>query len=41
LEWGNSRVSEENRIATFKDKKIADCKFLFNLLSSIEPRAID
>jgi hypothetical protein len=41
LKWANSRVEEANQINAFKDPKISDCKFLFNLLASIEPRAID
>lgn len=41
LVWGNSRVRAENQIKAFKDPSISNCKFLFNLLSSIEPRSID
>lgn len=39
--WANGRVSEEIKISSFKDSNIKNCKFLFSLLSSIEPRAID
>ena len=28
-------------VIIFKDPSISNCKFLFNLLASIEPRAID
>ena len=41
LKWGNSRVNSENQIQSFRDKSISNCKFLFNLLASIEARAID
>jgi hypothetical protein len=39
--WGNGRVSAENKIASFKDANIKNCRFFFDLLRSIEPRAIN
>ena len=41
LEWALERVHKEPKIASFKDKSIANCHFLFNLLASIEPRVIN
>ena len=40
LEWAVSRVKEP-KITSFKDKTIPDCKFLFNLISSIEPKILN
>jgi len=41
IKWANARVPEDARISKFNDKSISNCKFLFALLASIEPRAID
>lgn len=41
LKWAQTRVSKEPNISSFKDSTISNCKFLFNLLSTIEPRAIN
>jgi len=41
LEWANSRVTTLPKIHSFKDSSIKDSKYLFEVLSSIEPRAID
>jgi len=41
LAWGNERVKKDPKIKNFKDKSISNCKFLFNLLATIEPRAIN
>ena len=41
LEWACNRVNKEPKIKSFKDHSIRDCKFLFNLLNTIEPRAIN
>lgn len=41
LDWAKQKVKKEPTIANFKDKSIANCKFLFNLLETIEPRAIN
>lgn len=41
LKWATNRVKKEPTISSFKDKSIGDCKFLFNLLATIEPRAIN
>eukprot|EP00331_Platyophrya_macrostoma_P023911 CAMPEP_0176443324 /NCGR_PEP_ID=MMETSP0127-20121128/22353_1 /TAXON_ID=938130 /ORGANISM="Platyophrya macrostoma, Strain WH" /LENGTH=546 /DNA_ID=CAMNT_0017828527 /DNA_START=26 /DNA_END=1666 /DNA_ORIENTATION=- len=41
LKWANARVPEDVRIGKFSDKVISNCRFLFALLASIEPRAID
>jgi len=41
LEWGNSRVPEEFKVASFKDPKLKKGHFFFKILESIEPRAID
>lgn len=41
LQWAKQRVKKEPTISSFKDKSISDCKFLFNLLATVEPRAIN
>jgi plastin-1 len=41
LEWGNNRVPQEFQVASFKDPAIRKGHFFFELLKSIEPRAID
>lgn len=41
LEWALNRVTKEPKIQSFKDKSISDCKFLFNLISTIESRVIN
>lgn len=41
LEWGNSRVPAENKVQSFKDPALKKGHFLFKILASIEPRAID
>lgn len=41
LDWAVTKVAKEPKINSFKDKTIADCKFLFNLIASIEPRIIN
>jgi plastin-1 len=41
IKWGNERASEQHKISNFKDKSISNCKFFFDILKSIEPRAIN
>ena len=41
LEWAVQRVPKDPKITSFKDKTITDCKFLFNLISTIEPKIIN
>ena len=41
LSWALERVCKEPKINSFKDPEIKNCLFLFNLLATIEPRAID
>ena len=41
LEWAKNRVKRDPTITSFKDKSISNCKFLFNLLSTVEARAIN
>lgn len=41
LEWGNSRVPEGDKVASFKDPKIRKGHFFFKILASVEPRAVD
>lgn len=41
LNWALTRVGKDPKITSFKDKSISNCKFLFNLLATIEPRAIN
>ena len=41
LDWAKQRVKKEPTIASFKDKTIANTKFLFNLLETVESRAIN
>ena len=41
LQWANKRVKTDNQIKAFKDPSISNCKFLFDLLASVEPRAVD
>jgi len=41
LKWANSRVKDVNPVKSFSDHSLRDCKFLFALLNSIEPRAIN
>jgi plastin-1 len=41
LEWALEKVKKEPKITSFKDKSISNCQFLFNLLATIEPRAIN
>lgn len=41
VEWSNKRVPEEVRISSFKDKNIANSKYLFQLLKSIDPEIIN
>jgi plastin-1 len=41
LEWAVQRVPKEPKITSFKDKTIPDCKFLFNLICTIEPKIIN
>jgi len=40
LEWANLRVVNVPKIQSFKDKSLVDSKFLFEVLASIEPRAV-
>lgn len=39
--WAVERVKKEPKIASFKDPSIKNGQFLFNLLATIEPRAIN
>lgn len=41
LEWALHRVNKDPKIHSFKDKSISDCKFLFNLIYTIETRVIN
>ncbi len=41
IKWGNDRASEQHRISNFKDKSLSNCKFFFDILKSIESRAIN
>ena len=41
LHWALDHVVKEPKITSFKDQSIKNCKFLFNLLYTIEPRAIN
>jgi len=41
LSWANKRVKDEHQIKAFNDPAIPDCRFLFDLLASVEPRAVD
>ena len=41
LKWANARVPQDAQIAKFQDKSISNCKFLFQLLKSVEPKAIN
>jgi len=41
LAWANLRVTNVPKISSFKDKSLKDSKFLFEVLESIEPRAIN
>ena len=34
-------MPKDPKITSFKDKTITDCKFLFNLISTIEPKIIN
>ena len=40
IEWANSRIPEERKIKTLKERKLGDGLFWIDLLSSIEPRCI-
>lgn len=41
LEWANTRVKKNAKIASFKDKSLANGHYLIELIESIEPRAIN
>ena len=41
LQWAVEKVKKEPKITSFKDKSIANCQFLFNLLAAIEERVIN
>jgi plastin-1 len=41
LKWANSMVPKEHQISSFKDKKLKNSIFFINLMSAIEPRAIN
>jgi len=41
VEWANTRVPEGFKVTSFKDSSIKTSKFLFEILRSIEARAID
>jgi len=41
LKWANSRVKDVPALKSFHDPSIRNCKFIFSLLNSIEPRAIN
>lgn len=41
VEWGNSRIESEFKIATFKDKTLKTSLYFFKLFESIESGAIN
>ena len=41
LHWGNSMVSEQYKVSSLKDKKLANSMFFIEIMNAIEPRAIN
>jgi len=41
LQWALDKVNKDPKITSFKDKSIANCQFLFNLLAAIDARVIN
>jgi len=41
LEWANGRIPAEHKVTSFKDPNLKKGHFFFEILASIEPRAID